>query len=521
MVAVTEWAAVIPEEKIGALEREPPEAPKTEAQAQAVEEPEAQAPETEGPKEDRETVAVQLYRLTLDLGVQAFRSEDSGGLFVRFPASGHFEITVLGSGRFKSWLTSKYFQNTGREPKSADISGALLLLEALAWEEAPKKLYVRVAGVEGKIYIDLCDCDHRVIEIDTEGWRTVENSEVWFLRSPSQLALPEPKSGGSLQDMKPFVNCSDEDFITLLGWLVASLNPEGPFPLLCISAQQGSGKSCVTEILKRLIDPDTTPKLQQFKDADSLFATAASRWLLAFDNMGAISEENSNHLCRLATGGGISKRALYTNNESFDCAAKRPLLLNGIALTLGRMDLLDRAYMLKLFPIEKRMLEGEYFKRFDEKHPYLLGALCSALSCALREADYIPEDLPRMADAAAFVLRAEKGGGLPWEPGTFAAVFREKERQKLEEALADDTCAQTVLDLAGEGWTGTTKGLLSHVLGCAPDEEKRFLPSTPRALGRKLEEIAPMLRAVGVRMEKKRHETGWRVTLGSTGGGAE
>lgn len=473
-------------------------------------------PEPEEREEPKDTPAVQLFKLAHDLGVQAFRSEDAGGIFVRFLLNGHYEITTLGSERFKSWLTSKYYRSTKREPKNADISGALLLLQAEAWEGAPKNLYIRVAGVDGMIFIDLCDRDHRVIEIDAEGWRIVEGCGVWFLRSSAQLPLPEPKGGGSLLDLKPFINCSDEDFVTLLGWLVASLNPQGPFPLLCISAEQGSGKSSVSAILKKLIDPDTTPKLQPFKDADSLFATAASRWLLAYDNMGSISEENSNHLCRLATGGGFSKRQLFTDNESFNCTAKRPLLLNGIHLTLGRMDLLDRAYLLKLFPIEKRVLEGEYHRRFDEQHPYLLGALCSALSCALKERDYIPDDLPRMADAAAFVLRAERGGGLPWEPGTFAGVLKEKERQKRDEALADDSCAQKILDLSQNGgWSGTVKTLLGIILECAPAEEKKFLPATPRGLGRKLEEIAPLLRSAGVRMEKKRHETGWRIILGT------
>jgi hypothetical protein len=476
-------------------------------------------PEPEEVREEWDTPAVQLYKLALDLGVQAFRSEDTGGIYVRFPLKNHHEITTLGSERFKAWLTSKYFRNTKREPKSADINGALLLLQAEAWEEPPKKLYIRVAGVNGKIYIDLADSDHRVIEIDSLGWKVVSDCDVWFLRSSTQRSLPEPKAGGSLLDLRPFVNCSDDDFVILLGWIVASLNPEGPFPLLCISAEQGSGKSSVTTILKRLIDPDTTPKLQPFKDADSLFATAATRWLLAYDNMGSISEESSNHLCRLATGGGFSKRQLFTDNESFSCTAKRPLLLNGISLTLGRMDLLDRAYLLKLHPIETRMLEREYHRRFDEKHPSLLGALCSALSCALREADYIPDDLPRMADAAAFILRAEKGGGLPWEPGTFAGILWKKEQEKRDEALADDTCALKVLDLARNGgWCGTVKTLLGIILESAPAEEKKFLPNTPRGLGRKLEEIAPLLRDTGVRIEKRRTNTGWIVILGTTGG---
>jgi hypothetical protein len=76
-----------------------------------------------------------------------------------------------------------------------------------------------------------------------------------------------------------------------------------------------------------------------------------------------------------------------------------------------------------------------------------------------------------------------------------------------------------VLDLARNGgWCGTVKTLLGIILESAPAEEKKFLPNTPRGLGRKLEEIAPLLRDTGVRIEKRRTNTGWIVILGTTGG---
>lgn len=470
----------------------------------------------EFPGEQKDTGAVRLYKLAKDIGCVSFRSDDGAGIYARYLNDGRHEITSLGSERFKSWLVAKHYRASGREPRASDIMGALLLLQSDAWCVRPRKLYVRLAGEGGRVYLDLADEDHRVVIIDRNGWGVSSDCNVWFLRSPAMLPLPEPEPGGSLAELAPFISCDPEDLNMIIAWLVASMNPNGPFPVLTVSAEQASGKSTLTSLLKGLIDPDVAPRLGMFKGADDLFATAASRWVLAFDNVGHITEEDSNNLCRLATGGGLSKRRLYSDNDAVTVAAMRPVILNGISLTIGRMDLLDRSFPVRLLPIRKRLLESEFYSRFDELRPRLLGALCTAVSASLREADYKPKGLTRMADAAAFVLRAERGGGLPWEPGTFAEILKAREERKLEEALSDDSVAQKILSMADcGGWTGSMRELLACVMASVEPEEKKFLPATARGLGRKLEEIAPLLRSAGVRMEKRRTKNGWFVILGS------
>lgn len=467
------------------------------------------------PEKANDTGAVQLYKLAKDLEVVTFRAENGAGIFTRYPNCGRFEIAPLGSERFKAWLVSKYFLAAGREARTSELTGASSLLMAEAWSEPPRKLHVRLAGARGKVYLDLADEDHRVVVIDKDGWTVTSNCDVWFLRSPAMLPLPEPEPGGSLADLEPFINCEGEDLAMIIAWLVAAMNPAGPFPVLAVSAEQGSGKSTLTTLLKQIIDPDVSPRLGMFKGADDLFATAASRWVLAYDNIGRLTEEDANHLCRLATGGGLAKRQLYSDNEAVSISAMRPVILNGISLTIGRMDLLDRSYPVRLLPIQKRMLESDYERRLHELRPRLLGALCTAVSAAIREEHYTPEGLTRMADAGAFVLRAERGGGLPWGRGYFAKVLKSKEEGKLEEALADDSVAQKVLTMADSGgWTGSMRELLASILSSVEQEERKFLPSTPRGLGRRLEEIAPLLRSAGVRMEKRRSKNGWIVTLG-------
>jgi hypothetical protein len=180
------------------------------------------------------------------------------------------------------------------------------------------------------------------------------------------------------------------------------------------------------------------------------------------------------------------------------------VILNGIAPSLGGLDLLSRTIQIRTLPIPegKRVTENEFYGRFQTVLPAVFGALLTAVSGALRMKDFTPRYLPRMADAAAFVMRAEAGGGLPWKAGTFAQVFTAKERSKENEALQSDPIASKILELAETGWKGTMKDLLAEISRDLTTEEKRHLPLNPRGLSPKLVELAPFLRNRGVSCER-------------------
>lgn len=214
----------------------------------APEEWEGEAEELEEGGAAQLTVAGTLRQMCLDLGVVTFRAEDIGGLYVRYPVFGRHEIDGLRSSRFKAWLAAKYFDAMQEEPKGADIEAALLLLAAPAEFSDPRKLHTRLGSADGKIYLDLCNEERQAVEIDADGWRVVDEPSLWFLRG-SMKALPAPRPGGSLMDLREFVNTSDEDFVLLAGWLLASLAPDIAYPILAISSEQGSGKTTLTNLL--------------------------------------------------------------------------------------------------------------------------------------------------------------------------------------------------------------------------------------------------------------------------------
>ncbi|MDR3164296.1 MAG: hypothetical protein LBU13_01850 [Synergistaceae bacterium] len=463
---------------------------------------ETSAAQTETP--ERQSNVVVLRRICFDCGVKAFYPINVEGVFVRYPRKAHFEVNSVRSRRFRSWLSKKFLISQGTEAKSADIDSAIVLLEDDAVDEPRHEIFTRLAGHEGKIYVDLCNDEYEVIEVDGIGWRVIQNPSVWFARHQSMRPLPYPTPNGSLERLREFSNLSDEDFILFVSWIVSSANPDGPFLVLAISSEHGSGKSALSTVAKSILDPNSAMRLAPPKDGDAVFATASAQRVLIYDNLKKIDQGFSDVLCRLATGGTISKRALHTDNDVFSFSAKRPIILNGIAPSLGGLDLVSRTIQIRTLPISEshRLTESAFFAKFDEACPAIFGALLKAISCAIKMKDYTPCSLPRMADAAAFVIRAEAGGGLPWEEGTFFKTFTDKERRKEDEALEGDPVAAKIMLLSENVWKGSAKELLFEITKDLTAEEKKFVPQTPRGLSAKLLELAPLLRSRGIVCER-------------------
>jgi len=71
-----------------------------------------------------------------------------------------------------------------------------------------------------------------------------------FRRAPGMLPLPEPCAGGSVGDLRSFLNVrSDDDFELALAWLLAAMRDRGPYPVLALMGEQGSAKTSFATIL--------------------------------------------------------------------------------------------------------------------------------------------------------------------------------------------------------------------------------------------------------------------------------
>jgi hypothetical protein len=50
-----------------------------------------------------------------------------------------------------------------------------------------------------------------------------------------------------------------DDFQLLMAWCVCALSPEGPYPVLVVSGEQGSAKSTLVRLVHELVDPSHAP----------------------------------------------------------------------------------------------------------------------------------------------------------------------------------------------------------------------------------------------------------------------
>jgi hypothetical protein len=343
--------------------------------------------------------------------------------------------------------------------------------------------------------------------IGPDGWQVVSRAPVRLRRPAGLLALPEPVPGGSLDELWPLLNVREEDRVLVAAWLLMCLHPGAPYPALCLHGEQGSAKSTVATLLRELVDPSSVPLSRPPRLEDDLIVTARNSLVVALDNVSHVEPWLADALCRLLTGGGLTKRQLYTDLEQALCNVRRPRLLTGIPEVATAPDLADRCIFLDLPPIEgsKRLTEADVRGRFLAARPRLLGALLTAASTALRlQKGRRPADLTRMADFELWVRAGEEALG--FTPGTFAEAYRRNRSDSAVSALDGSPVAaalqQWLAGLASQRWVGTSRDLLEEFergLGSGP--RPAGWPRSPRGLSGALRRLAPALRqALGVEL---------------------
>ena len=450
-------------------------------------------------------------QVLLDIAPHAalFHAPD-GTAYADLVINGHRETWPVRSKGFKRWITRQFFEKTRRAPNSQALQSALNCIESMAYFDAPlMDVHVRVGGHHGKVYLDLTDDAWRAVEIDAGSWRIVATPPIRFRRAAGMLPLPEPVRDGSIDELRDFLNITNErDFVLAIAWLLAALRDHGPYPVIVLSGEQGSAKSTFSRVLRSLVDPNSAPLRALPREDRELFIAARNGHVLCFDNVSGLRHWLSDTFCRLATGGGFAVRQLYTDDDEILFEATRPVILNGIEDFVTRPDLADRSILLSLTPIpeDKRRTEKELWTEFSEAHPRILGSLLDAVSVGLRRLPDTELDmLPRMADFALWSTACE---GTFWEDGTFMQAYAGNRDEAIDSVIESDAVASAVRSLIeskGE-WSGTATDLLEELSDEVSDMVRRAKswPASPRALSNRLTRAASFLRKVGIDVSRDR-----------------
>jgi hypothetical protein len=375
-----------------------------------------------------------------------------------------------------------------------------------------ERVSLRVARYGEDILIDLCDRTWRVVLVTPAGWQILNESPLAFTRSGSMQPLPYPVSGkGSLAPLWELLNVTETQRSLVAGVLLNGYHPEGPYFVTNYVGEHGSAKTSAARSHRQLIDPSQNPLRSPPKEENDPFAQAINNRCVALDNLSYLPLWLSDALCRIATGGGLSKRKLYTDADEMAQELKRPVIINGIEDVATRPDLADRVVQIELetIPDEARITEKVLWHKFEKVRATIFAAILDALVLVLRTQPALKmPPMPRMADAVEWATAGETAFG--FKRWTFMRPYR----RNLDESALTSVEANPVgvaicellrTQLNGE-WSGEPTELLERLEELVTEKvqnQKRW-PQNVRALGHALRRLAPALRRAGISYERAR-----------------
>ena len=467
------------------------------------------APKPKEPRkgtEPKKSTATVLVDLAHGAAVDLFHTPD-GVPFATITTDDHRETWSVRSKSFRSWLRGLYFAKERKSPNAQAIEDALATLESQAvFEGGEASVHRRLAELDGCLYLDLVDHDWRVVEITAEGWRILPSARapVRFRRSPSMEALPVPESARPLDLLRDFLTVDNDGWCLCAAWLLNTLRPGRPFPVLAMYGEQGTGKSTQCRMLRRIVDPNMADLRAFPREERDLVIAALNGWVVGFDNVSRIPDWLSDGLCRISTGAGFGVRQLYTDGDEFLVNVKRPIILNSIEEVAIRGDLVDRTLTVTvpLVSNQKRRTEEDLWRRYETVRPAILGALLDIAAGALAELPSVAlERLPRMADTARWVTAAEPSLG--WTAGAFVQTYEANQGTAITATL-EASLIPTPLRAVLEKLHGRFDGRMSVLLGLlgkeVGDEVRRDSqwPKRPNVFSGELRRLAPAFRQIGI-----------------------
>ena len=322
-------------------------------------------------KKEKGTQAVRLFKMAMQEA--SFFSDSDGEFYAEIQNNGHQEIWSTGSGEFKRWLPHQFRLQENTFLNSTVIDQVIRELEYYA-SQTSKKVFTRVGGLDGDIYLDLCNEQWEAVKITKDGWSVINNPPVKFRRAKGMLPiLPPEHSYVKLKDLHDYLNVKNPDDLKLvIGWLLGTLHPSGPYALLELAGESGSSKSTLTRFLRSITDPNRVAYKTFPKDEHDFAVAGKNCWIMAFDNISYLQDKLSDSLCRISTGEGLGTRKLYTDTDETIFWLKRPVIMNGITEVVSRGDLLDRMMLVELTPIpgEKRIEDSMMARKLEHNKGY-------------------------------------------------------------------------------------------------------------------------------------------------------
>lgn len=421
------------------------------------------------------------------------------------------EWVRIDTNDFRNTCALGMLRANGKMPQEQDVKSAQMIAQAEASEAAPEHVDLRFARVGGKRYVFLADPDRTIIEIDDAGWRVNNDAPVQFRRGVGlPMSMPEC---GELSDLTDFLNVDENSMVFLLAWMVtAIINPGQQCPIAILDGSAGSAKSSTLATIIEILDPKVGAQAGEPSTEDDLVVSAYQSAVMSFDNVETLARL-SDALCRLSTGGGLSKRKLYSDGDVFSVDAMRPLLIAGLDPTFYKQDLIERIIRVTLTR-PKAYLDEEEFREHRKVHvARWRGALYGLVADVLRDVHTIKQSSSRFGVFSRVGECVARRMG--HDEGWFTAKYTRMRLQLATEASAADSVylflagfLDSKSQKVGYRWEGTATELFIYMKDEIGDLSKmvsvKDIPGNARAISPRIVQASGLL--------ERTH--GWRITRG-------
>ncbi len=406
-------------------------------------------------------------------------------------------VLAIRSEEFASFLTQQFYQDHQRQPKPRSLAAAISVLDGQA-KFLPDTTFLHLRrGADGSaIWLDLAQSEGEAVRIDEEGWETVAHPPVYFLRSRLQNPLPAPEAFHDPRVLQALFGIENKDeFMLILAWLLTAYIPRMPAPILALVGPQGSGKTTLARILRNLIDPHQAELLSMPNERDLALALEHQA-VLVLDNLGQLSAQQSNRLCRAVTGFGYLKTRGHHAGEAEVIGTRRPIIITGLDLPSHAPDWLDRTVAIRLEarPPEMCAQEMRIMNKFRADQGKMLGLVLELLSRSLTAHRKLPQmyNFPRMADYAAIGMALMTVFHQP--PEQFLRILATNAGQLNHELLNQDPTALALQAFMSDKseWSGSIADLAQQLT------EPRGGKFYPVPLGKKIRILQPSLLQFGL-----------------------
>ena len=193
-----------------------------------------------GGKKSQTTILIEIGRRTPMF-------YDEYGTYAQIYVNDHFELRDMASNFYREWLAGNFFKLANKATYGGALRDAVETLKHFAKRDGVNKhMSLRTSLEDDAIYIDLTNKKFEQLKITEKGYEVIPG-DYRFVRRGKPEPLPIPEEG-EINLIWEFLNVEDENDQKLIAsFLIASLYPKGPYPILVLTGEQGSCKSTATK----------------------------------------------------------------------------------------------------------------------------------------------------------------------------------------------------------------------------------------------------------------------------------